>query len=154
LLVERRRLPLVAVDPEKSADPLLGPLLGAVGQLTGTIPGTHFHWTEAVRIRLDFRLDRLWLLFEPAVWVDKRDGTCGTVKAADTAADDQIKLFVQRRHAGRFNKMWNSVLDAWSYVLAGGQDVSTLRAFGISDGLDATFSISRITAFSRRAVSA
>lgn len=152
LLVERRRAPLAALDPTRLTDPLLKPLLSAVKDVTGTIPGTQLRWSEGITFRLDFRLNRLWLLFEPAVWVDRTGDGRGGDGAEDAGHDERIKLFVQRRHASRFNSMWNGVLDAWSHVLAGGQDVSTLRSFGISDGLDATFTISRITAFSRRGI--
>jgi hypothetical protein len=39
------------------------------GQLAGTIPSTTLQWSEALIIKLDFRLGRLWCLIEPAIYV-------------------------------------------------------------------------------------
>ena len=39
----------------------------AVDYISGTVRGTKITWSEACSIRLDYRLDRLWLLIEPIV---------------------------------------------------------------------------------------
>jgi hypothetical protein len=80
-------------------------------------------------------------MIEPTIWVERTD-------------DDDLHLksreFIRARLAGRFNAKWNELLQAWSQIVADGQDEFELRAFGIADGVDAVFRISSITGFSKR----
>jgi NAD-dependent SIR2 family protein deacetylase len=141
LLVERRgQAHLARVDASRPADPAFRALRGAIQDLSGTVPQTDLRWAEAVRLRLDFRLDRLWLLLEPTIWTERGD---------NEEVDSATKLFVQARLASRFNRPWNAILGAWIEVLLGGEEQAAIRAFGISDGIDAAFTIARTTAFSR-----
>lgn len=113
----------------------------ATGQLAGTVPNTTLGWAEAIRIRLDLKLGRLWLLLEPTIWIERTD---------DGEAGLAGKEFRRERLAQRFNATWNSILDGWVGLVVGSQAEAELRAFGIGDGLDAAFTIGRVTAFSRR----
>lgn len=129
------------VDAARAADPAFNTLRVAVPLLTGTVPSTKLRWCEAIRVKLDRRLDRLWLLFDPAVWIEDTE---------DVDAIEAAKEFVQGRLAGRFNASVNKVFDGWAEVIAGNAPVAELRAFGIGDGVDAVFRVSKTTAFSRR----
>jgi NAD-dependent SIR2 family protein deacetylase len=137
----RRSSHLIVVDPSQEDDESLAKLREAVGQLTGIVPGTELTWAEATRIRLDYRLDRLWLLIEPTIWFE------------DTEDEERLnagKEFRRDRLAARHNAKWNKVLDGWVELIVGNDQEAELRAFGIGDGLDAAFTIGRITGFSRR----
>jgi hypothetical protein len=46
---------------------------------------------------------------------------------------------------------WNELLDAWRDLLLGGETEREFRAFDIGDGIDASFVVGPVTAFSRRA---
>jgi hypothetical protein len=61
---------------------------------------------------------------------------------------DQAREFVRRRRTGRHNRLANAILDGWVKLVAGDEMTIRLRAFGISDGLDAEFEIARTTGFS------
>lgn len=112
--------------------------------LTGVVPGTTVPWSEACEIRLDWKLDSLWLLLEPRVILELEDGTAEAMVA-------KAKDWVRERRAQRRNKHANSMLDGWIELIAGTSDSLRLRAFGISDGADADFEIARTTGFSGRA---
>jgi NAD-dependent SIR2 family protein deacetylase len=135
----RRRL---AVDPARKNDAGLVSLQSAIGALVGTVAAAGgATWMEAVELHLELRLGRLWLLMSPTVWVERPDDD--TIRAARAE-------FVRSRTTNRFNREANALLGAWRDVLLDGERESEIRAFGIEDGVDATFRLSPITAFSRR----
>jgi hypothetical protein len=141
LLVRRRRRQWVlVVDPQKRDDPALGPVREAADGLVGRLPSGG-HWGEAVGLRLDLRLDRLWLLLEPTIWLGRSGGPR---PAKDTD-------FVRERRARRYNPGAARLLDAWIDVLLRGESPARVSAFGGVDGIDAAFVIDKTTAFSRRA---
>ena len=90
-------------------------------------------------MRLEWRLGRLFLLFEPTIRAEATD---------DDKARDRRREFIRERLSGRFNPVWNKLFDAWARIIVGDGEDSELRAFGISDGADAVFRVSRTTAFS------
>lgn len=113
-----------------------------INQLHGTIPRTKIAWEEACGIRLDFRLDQLWLLLDPTILMHiPEDMSEVQISAA--------REFIRVRRAARHNRAANAILDGWAALVAGPNSLGrTVRAFGISDGIDAEFEILRVTAFS------
>ena len=89
--------------------------------------------------RLDWADDRLWLLMEPRTVFH---GITDDNKAA--AAD-----FARERTVKRYNRQVDQLIDFWADVLVG--EGAELRALGIADGVDAVFTLSSETAYSRRA---
>lgn len=115
--------------------------INPVDQLTGTVGDTGISWTECCELRLDYKLDRLWLLIDPRIYREiPEDATPEQIDAS--------KEFVRARLAARFNPKANAMLSAWARLLIGIERTTTLRSFGISDGIDATFELSAITGFS------
>ncbi len=113
----------------------------AVDHVSGTIRGTDIAWSEACSIRLDHRLDRLWLLIDPVVKRTVPEGT----------SEEHIDLsreFVRERKACRLNKAANAMIDGWSRLVAGSGATLRLRSFDISDGYDGDFEIMRVSGFS------
>ncbi len=94
-------------------------------------------WREGIGVRLDWANDQLWLLFDPMTVFD---GVTNENRAA--AAD-----FARERTVKRYNRMLNDLLAFWSNLLGGDRE---LRAFGLSNGVDAVFRISNVCGFSRR----
>lgn len=115
----------------------------ALGALKGTLAGG-IEWTEVCRIRLDYRLDRLWLLCEPRIQLIIPE--TATPEQADAARE-----FRRERRAKRRNKDVNALLDGWIKLIAGTSDTIRIKAFDIGDGIDAEFELSRVTGFSGRA---
>jgi hypothetical protein len=137
-----RRGHTMVCDSARSSEDGFAALRKVAGQISGTVPKTQINWTEAFRFKLEYRLDRMWLILETAIWLD----AIGDGEASQVARD-----FVRERLASRYNKQWNSLLDAWSQLFTGNGDSVEVRAFGISDGVDAAFKIGKVTAFSARA---
>jgi len=114
--------------------------------VVGIVPGTTVGWREAASIRLDCYSGRVWLLVQPTVILDWKDDE--DQKAKDTAKD-----FVREKLATRRNREYNEMLDGWVELIFGKEENVTIYAFGISDGSDAVFELSRTTAYSGRATS-
>jgi hypothetical protein len=113
-----------------------------LGSLNGKLAG-EIEWAEVCRIRLDYRLDRLWLLCEPRIQlVIPETATAEHVEAA--------REFRRERRATRRNKDVNAILDGWVKLIAGPTDTIRIKAFNIGDGIDAEFELSRVTGFSGR----
>ena len=144
----------IYVDRSRAADPKLRPLLQAAGAIAGVVPNSAAPWCEAIRIRFERRLNRNWLLIDPTVWIDVVNDT-DDIEEPGHAPDqsDPVADFIRERSARRYNVGLAKLLDGWADVLVGaGKDDAELRALGISDGIDAVFKLSRVTAFSGRIV--
>jgi NAD-dependent SIR2 family protein deacetylase len=133
---------IILCDDTKGESPEYSVLKQATKKLSGVVPKTDLRWTEATRFKLEGRLRRTWLLLEPTIWTEKTD---------DEAAAHRAREFARERRAQRYNKQWNQVLEGWIHLLLQGGPAKEFRAFGIGDGVDAVFTLSKNTAFSRRA---
>ena len=141
LISERRRSSrFLTVDPADEGESALADLRKLTGTLTGQIPDTSLGWREAAEVRIENRLGQLWLIILPTVWVESTDDRESRAARAD---------FVRERTAARYNNTWNSLIDAWTSIITGGAEKCDLHSFGISDGVDGVFTVSRITGFSR-----
>ncbi|MBB3205521.1 hypothetical protein FHS27_001321 [Rhodopirellula rubra] len=109
--------------------------------LAGQVPGTPYKFREAIRLRLDYQRDRLWLLIEPTVRV------MGDLSLADR---QMAKDFIRDRLARRYNDRWNALLDAWAFILFGKNKTCEFASYDCSSGVDACFEISRTSGFSWR----
>jgi len=132
--------PLIFVDPANPGKPSFAALQRCCGQITGVVPKTVSKWAEGTVLRLAYRLNRLWLIVEPTIWIEQ----------PVPGSADLIKGFQRERQATRYNRLWNNLIEAWCETLTQGQDTKTVKAFGISEGMDAEFEIGKISAFSRR----
>lgn len=140
-VVRRGRTYFVIAEASEVQSKAYARLRNVVDNVTGTISGTNVQWAEAVRLRLEHKLGRLWLLIEPTIWLESPDGN-----QSNATADE----FVRQKLAKRYNKHWNAIIDGWANIFTGGNKSCTLSAFGISDGMDAQFNLSEYTAFSWR----
>ncbi len=123
---------------ERSSDQRWRGLKQLVGALSGAVPGVgELRWFEGLEVRLEWADDRLWL-FEPRTVFD---GATADNKAV--AAD-----FARERTVKRYNRDLNRLIDFWARALSGTGDI--IRAFGIADGVDATFRLGADTAYSRK----
>ena len=137
-------------DDTEETTAFFEPLVAAYGgALTGTFEGERT-WRESVRIRLDWRLDRVWLLFEPWTWVDRaRDGDAQRGPRSRFAAPDSAAVWVKERWVTRRNEFWASAIGAWADLLVPGE-AATVSAPQIDNSrlVAASFTISKPTAYS------
>ncbi|OLE10413.1 MAG: hypothetical protein AUG89_12345 [Acidobacteria bacterium 13_1_20CM_4_56_7] len=139
LFAQRRGSQYILGVKQDTSSPELNPLEQITTTLNGVLPATNLRWAETVRVRIEYRLGRMWLLFEPTIWFEHTDN------------DDQrytLAEFVGQRMAGRFNSQWNSLIATWGKILAGNS--TRMSAFDTSAGADASFTLATTTAFSRR----
>ena len=143
-LIRNRNLAAVqgnrwALVPAEPSDTCWNPLRNLVQTLGGRLGADcEIGWHEGISTRLEWSGERLWLVFNPRTVFE---GVTADNKAV--AAD-----FARERAVRRYNRELNDLLDFWSRHL--GESEEELRAFGIGDGVDATFKIGSTTAFSRR----
>lgn len=148
----RRRGHFLVVWPDGSDESAqqLEPLSHAYGAaLTGTFEGERT-WREGVRIRLDWRLDRVWLLFTPWTFVDRSPRDHGKEGPRSRFAEpDPADAWVRERWVERRNKFWAAALGAWADVLVG-EGESSVAAPEIDNArlVAARFTIGKQTAFS------
>jgi hypothetical protein len=101
-----------AVDQVRSEDARLAPLHRAVRQVAGTVAGTDVTWTEGVRLHLQLRLERLWLVLEPKIWLSD---------SSDEAMLARAREFGRERLTGRYNRAFDAVLSAWIDLITEGR---------------------------------
>lgn len=133
----------ILVDPNRASDPQLAPLVRAAKTVTGTVTRTKVIWAEGIRLHLQQRLDRLWLLLEPKIWHSKSDDDSELARARD---------FARERLTSRYNRAVDEVLTGWIDVITLGAADIRLSAFGLPEGagIDASFLLGRRSGFSRR----
>jgi hypothetical protein len=112
-----------------------------VDRISGLVPTTDIAWSEACGLRVDYRLDQLWLLVEPTIATELTDDVPDDVA-------EVVREFVRERRARRHNRLANALLDGWISLIVGREASVRLKAFSIADGIDAEFEILRISAFS------
>jgi hypothetical protein len=118
-------------------------LSSELDKISGTVPGTNVQWNESIRIRLENRLNRLWLLLIPNIVFDPRP--------SESEYASKVREFERERHVWRFNAEWNSIIEGWLQVLVGTQEERNFSALGITDGVDASFALTRYAPYSKRA---
>jgi hypothetical protein len=130
---------VLTIDPALATDARFAALRSVASSLIGTIPKTTLAWAEGVEIQLEWHNGQPWLVFDPVVWA---------APSADEEQRNTRLAWLKNRTAPRYNRAWNSLFEAWSAILAGPGAV-TLYGIPEADGLDATFELEAITAFSR-----
>jgi hypothetical protein len=135
-------------DDASFFEPLVAAYEGA--PLTGTYQGRT--WREGARVRLDWRLNRVWLVFEPSTFVDPAPRTSDSevIRRSRFSEQDGAADWVRERWAVRRNKVWAGAVGAWAALLAP-EDTSTFSAPFIDNSrlVTARFTIGAQTAFSR-----
>lgn len=122
---------------EDSADRSFARIRALLG-VSDVAPGTSIRTRPALDVRLDVRFDAAWLLVEPSIAFDSSPASGDVEKARD---------FVKERLAKLYNRQYSELLDAWMTRFFGSDSEMRISAFGIADGLDASFTISRTSAF-------
>jgi hypothetical protein len=136
---------------DQSAFTALAQITGKVhGHIDGLVASTddlhpnpeHVRWAEALRISLDLRDGKYWLIVDPDIWI--------WPSRARRVADE----FLDRRRGDRFNKKYNQLLDAWVRLIVGTDARNTevtVSAFAAGSAAEnPSFSFGTRTGFSQR----
>jgi hypothetical protein len=143
---------VVSPDDSDETTALFAPLVAAYenASLTGSYEGRT--WREGAGIRLDWRLDHVWLLFDPWTYVDRPPKVEGDERPRRSrfAAPDGAAAWVKDRWVTRRNKVWANALGAWAELLVPEETVTvSAPVIDNSRTVAATFTIGQQTAFSR-----
>lgn len=133
---------VVAANPDRASGSEYSKLRDDFGSITGIVGGTDVEWREGIRIRIDRRMGRLWLLVEPTIVFD--------VLPRESGYEARLREFEREKLATRYNKDWNELVEGWADILVGSERSREVSSFGISDGVDASFEVSRYSPFSWR----
>lgn len=157
-LLVRARHGSVFLIADQYADDVggLDPLFQLVGKTSGKVPDVftvptpdkpkseQVEWAEALRISVDQKGGRLWLVIDPEIWI-------WPPRARADARD-----FLDKRRSDRMNDKFNALLDAWVRLLFDTDERnSEITVTPFSDGNEIEnprFRLSNRTAFSRRLV--
>lgn len=106
----------------------------------GSVP-EQVRWAEALRVSLEIKNGRHWLLIEPDIWIWPR--------VARRDATD----FIDTHRKDRFNAKHDALLSAWIQIILGTQKANTtvsVKAFSSgSDAANPSFTIGSRTAYAR-----
>jgi NAD-dependent SIR2 family protein deacetylase len=143
---------VVSPDASEETTQLFAPLVSAYedASLTGTLEGERT-WREGVRIRLDWRLDRVWLLFEPWTFVDPPPRVEGEEwkPRSHFVAPDAAAAWVKERWATRRNAAWATAIGAWADLLVPEETAIVSAPFIENSRLvAASFTLGQRTAYS------
>ncbi|DAA98943.1 TPA: hypothetical protein CPT88_00800 [Candidatus Gastranaerophilales bacterium HUM_8] len=109
----------------------------------GNIPKLNVPWAQAIKLKLEYRYNTLWLIIEPKIWIEDETFDSNTLNA--------IKVFVNSKLSNRFNIPSNQILDSWIDLLIGKNQNKHLCLFsGSKSEIIPSFTVSGITAYSGR----
>jgi len=144
-------------DPHADDKSGLDPLYEVVGKESGEIVGLFtpvtdefphaqkVAWSEAVRVSIDQKDGKFWLLLNPDIWI-------WPPRARKSAVE-----FMDDRRRDRLNNVYNSLLDAWIQVILDTDErnveVSVTAFDGEESDENPSFCIGSRTAFSQRSIS-
>lgn len=98
-------------------------------------------WAEALRVSLEVKNNRHWLLLEPEIWIWPR------------LARRDATVFIDTRRKDRFNNKHDALLSAWIRIILGTAELNatvSVRAFSSgSDVENPSFTIGSRTAYTR-----
>jgi hypothetical protein len=139
-------------NPAAPSKDVLAPLAKVVSGTGGNVAGLktaptdgsapeQVRWAEALRVSLEFKNGRRWLLVEPEIWIWPRF-------ARKDATD-----FIDTRREDRFNAKHDALLSAWIQIILGTAEHNatvSLKAFTSgSDAANPSFTIGSRTAYTR-----
>lgn len=149
----RKNSAYVIVDPHTDDVGALEPLFQVAGKPSGMIPGLftpptedfpsqQIGWSEALRISVEYKNNKLWLLIDPDIWI------------WPPRSKQEAVNFLDKRRSNRFNERYNELLNAWiSILLSSNKRDAEVQISAFSNGNDTenpSFRIGRRTAFSKR----
>ena len=148
MLRKKGRSYFAVVNYEKIDDPRLDALKKAVGfgnsssTIVGNIPGrANTFWAEALKMKVERRDEKWWLLIEPDIWV------------YPLSEREEVVDFLSHKRSKRYNVQAFNILNAWIQLLCGfvGHSEKTIIAtcYG-NTNYPAQFSLNTRTAYSRR----
>lgn len=123
-----------------------GATVGVISGLSAPVTEEHktperVTWSEALKLSIEFKYGRVWLLIEPDIWIWPR-------RARESAVG-----FLEKRRSDRYNSKYNRLLDAWIHLILGDEPDSEVAVRPFDSGTEIenpSFTIGTRSGFSRR----
>jgi hypothetical protein len=137
-------------SPFHALQTIVGKVYGQIAGLFAPVDPDHpdpdrVFWAEAVRVSIDIVDGRAWLQLDPDVWI-------WPPRAKKNAA-----AFLDERRGGRYNNVYNGLMEAWLDVLLGTGEratETTIAAYESDTAAETpSFVIGRRTAYTRKLAS-
>ena len=108
-------------------------------KLAGAVPGVqNAYWMECVEISIEKIDGKFYLLLTPDIWIEP------AIKRKDA------RDFITEKKKNRYNRVQNTMLDAWKTILLGLDKQVTLKVFQDDEPNNAVFSLDTTSAYTYR----
>ena len=84
----------------------------------GKISNSSIEWIQAIKIKIEYRYNKFWLLTEPKIWIE--------TETKEESQINQFKKFLNKKYTYRYNIPSNIILDKWIELLIGKNKNKTL----------------------------
>lgn len=140
-VTKRRDRHLLFPDPKKINDDFFSPLKACLASISGTVPRTKLTWVAALEISIQYSLSTPLILLAPTIVASK---------SSEKAEAKSVAPFVKEVTAGWYNQKYDSILNSWLSLIFGTEKQITLTSYQRPiEGINASFTISRTTAFTK-----
>ncbi len=137
---------VLAIEPNKTNDPLFAPIAEALKDKNGKkwpIAGLvnnnpNIFWSEAVKIKLENKNNKLWLMIKPIIWIEPKIERQKNIE------------FIKSKTQYRYNSKTHELLNAWIKVLFGIIGNDTEIGCQIDTKYPALFKINTRTVYSQK----
>lgn len=142
-ITKKRERHLLFPDPKKIKEPFFDPLRAALTTITGTVPRSKLTWVAALEINVQYSLSTPLLLLSPTIIASK---------ASEKAEGKLVAPFVKEITARWYNQKYDAILNSWLSLIFGNDKEAIFTAYHRPiEGINASFTLSRTTAFTRTA---
>lgn len=137
---------VIVVNPLEAQNPLFQPLYDALSdkysnkiEITGNVP-KHYGvtWSEAIKVRIEYRNGNLYLMIKPTIWIDPKDERRKHLE------------FIRSKILKRYNSKMNDILNAWIKILLGQINTDAEIVCYENSEFPATFRLNTRTAYSQK----
>jgi len=128
-------------DPKKIKDQFFDPLRASLTTISGIVPRSKLTWVAALELTVQYSLSTPFLLLTPTIIASK---------ASERTESKLVAPFVKEITARWYNQKYDTILNSWLSLIFGNDKEVTLTAFERPiEGINASFTISRTTAFTK-----
>ncbi|OAI19425.1 hypothetical protein A1359_03795 [Methylomonas lenta] len=143
------------IDPDSKNLALFNPLINALKtkfenspKINGKTPGLNRYWSESIQLRIEERMDALWLIVNPVVYIEQGE------RNWDDPRYVKQEDFRKKRLGSRYNKQADDIFSAWAVCLGLDHHHSnrsvTFKAFKEDIAVNPTIEFSTVSSFSNR----
>ncbi|QEM03493.1 hypothetical protein DIU31_008165 [Mucilaginibacter rubeus] len=137
----RREKHILFPNPKKINDPIFDSFKKIFGNISGNIAKTKITWVIALEINVQYVLSQPFILLSPTLIASK---------ASERTENSLVAPFIKEFTARWYNQKYDEILNTWLNLIFNDKKEIKISAFtNLSSGVNASFKLSRTTAFTR-----